>query len=261
MIGSTKSFARTASNLHRSIHQKLNMFALAAVVAVVSLLALTEPAQANIVYTPAHVVIWGGFRDYHLDLNHDGITDFYIVCFRCLNGYGTLLASPAAGNGVVGSGKDASALSPGAQIGSAETFITAQAEMEEEVSYRCSTGNWCNVTNGYLGLKFMIMGKPHYGWARLSVYVNRSGLNATLTGYAYETIPGKSIIAGQTKAAADDPTNEDFGPGASLTNPIPDKTQPASLGTLALGAQGVPPLWRRNQEMETARYRRVVSAN
>jgi hypothetical protein len=31
-----------------------------------------------------------------------------------------------------------------------------------------------------------------------------------------------------------------------LTNPIPDIPQPASLGILALGAQGVP-LWRRKE--------------
>ena|ERR1022692_2009282 len=48
--------------------------ALAAGVAGVSVLALSSPAEAKIVYTPAHV----GFRDYGLDLNHDGITDFIL---------------------------------------------------------------------------------------------------------------------------------------------------------------------------------------
>lgn len=76
------------------------------------------------------------------------------------------------------------------------------------------------------------------------------GITATLTGYAYETIPGKAIKAGQKKEAAGDSTNDDFGPDASLTNPISDKPQPASLGVLALGAQGVV-LWRREQETET----------
>ena len=93
------------------------------------------------------------------------------------------------------------------------------------------------VTDRYLGLTFLRNGRTHYGWARLTV---SGAFVAKLTGYAYETIAGKSIIAGQTKGAADDPTNEDFGSDASLTNSIPDKPQPASLGTLALGAQGVP---------------------
>jgi hypothetical protein len=109
-------------------------------------------------------------------------------------------------------------------------------------------GPWKNVLHHYLGLKFIIRGKVHYGWARLNVNAAH-GIAATLTGYAYETIPCKSIKAGQTKEAADNPTNNDFGPGASLTSPIPDTPQPASLGMLALGAQGVL-LWRRKETQE-----------
>jgi hypothetical protein len=116
-------------------------------------------------------------------------------------------------------------------------------------------GAWVNVTDRYLGLRFQVSGRTHYGWARLNVQLHQDGtcefrdscyFSALLTGYAYETIPGKSIIAGQTKGAADDPTNEDFGSGASLTSPIPDKPQPSSLAMPTLGAQGVP-LWRRKE--------------
>jgi hypothetical protein len=72
------------------------------------------------------------------------------------------------------------------------------------------------------------------------------GVAAALTGYAYETIPGKSIVAGRTKDSEDD-----FVPDASLANPIPETPQPASLGMLALGAQAVP-LWRRKEKVEAA---------
>jgi hypothetical protein len=102
----------------------------------------------------------------------------------------------------------------------------------------------------YLGLKFQIHGKPHFGWARLSVQFRTVFhyyfFMATLTGYAYETIAGKSIKAGQTKGTADDSTYEDFGPSASVSTPILDTPQPLSLGMLALGAQSVP-LWRRKE--------------
>ena len=64
-------------------------------------------------------------------------------------------------------------------------------------------------------------------------------MRTTLIDFAYETIPGKSIKAGQTKEAADDPTDEDFGAGAFVTNPILDIPQPASLGVLAVAAEGV----------------------
>ena len=50
----------------------------------------------------------------------------------------------------------------------------------------------------YLGLKFQIKGKTHYGWARLNVEVSKTTITATLTGYAYETIPNKPILAGKT---------------------------------------------------------------
>ena len=113
------------------------------------------------------------------------------------------------------------------------------------VPERCAH-SWCNVTNRYLGLRFIFNGKTRYGWARLSVQASASGITATLTGYAYETIAGKSIKAGQTKEAADESGEEDFGPSASLTSPIPNMPHPASLGMLALGAQGVP-MWRRKE--------------
>jgi hypothetical protein len=68
-----------------------------------------------------------------------------------------------------------------------------------------------------------------------------------LTGYAYETVPGKSILAGQTQEAEHEQVDDNPG-GSFLTNPnpVPDNPQPASLGMLALGFQGVP-LWRRKE--------------
>ena len=48
----------------------------------------------------------------------------------------------------------------------------------------------------------MIDGQIHYGWARLSVQNVYRGIYDTLTGYAYETIPDKAIITGQTHDSA-----------------------------------------------------------
>jgi hypothetical protein len=45
----------------------------------------------------------------------------------------------------------------------------------------------------------MIKGKAHYGWVRMNVEIKGMNFTATLTGYAYETIPNKPIIAGQTR--------------------------------------------------------------
>src|ERR1700720_3949367 len=67
--------SRTPSGLSESINQHLNMYALAATAAGVGFLALSQPAEAKIVYTPASVTIVPN-NTITLDLNHDGVADF-----------------------------------------------------------------------------------------------------------------------------------------------------------------------------------------
>jgi hypothetical protein len=249
---------RKTANLSESLHQQLNMYALAASAAGVSLLALTPPAEAKIIYTPAHRII-RPHDSYNIDLNHDGTTDFTIAnsvsactdyCFFELRQW------PAAGNSalgyILGSGflLD-SALKSGAPIGPRKPFKHGTAAMavvranfytsNKTIAY----GPWVNVKDRFLGLKFRINGKTHFGWARLMVKVSKTTISATLTGYAYETISGKAIKAGQTKDAADDATNEKLNASAWRTHSTPAK-QPATLGGLALGAPGLS-IWRREE--------------
>lgn len=220
---------RKTANHSESVHQQINMYAIAAVVTAVSVLALTQPAAARIVYTPANVQV---NNPYNLDLNHDGITDFTLYQHQysydsCPEGRFIeqwLRETPAQGDGVVILASSyAAALRRGIRIGPNQSFVSDWRDMAfveggwEFGQTRCTpvhlmAGDWVNVSNRYLGLRFKIKGKTHYGWARLNVQVGYVYINATLTGYAYETIPGKSIKAGQKKEAADDSTNEDFGP-------------------------------------------------
>ncbi|HWY60121.1 MAG TPA: hypothetical protein VNZ03_37005 [Terriglobales bacterium] len=69
---------RETANLCESIHQQLNMYALAAGAAGVGMLALALPAEGMIVYTPTHRVI-APRHSYNIDLNHDKIIDFTIA--------------------------------------------------------------------------------------------------------------------------------------------------------------------------------------
>lgn len=187
-----------------------------------------------------------------LDLNHDGIADFTFknkfstgTCHSSGCSYFQRLAVlPVPGNGVVYNFFfGAVAIKPGVVIGPRLAFhggLESMARLDTLAS-RGPYGSWLNVSNRYLGVKFNISGETHFGWARLSVAVQLpTQITATLTGYAYETIPNKSIIAGQTKGP-DDTTIEE--PHASLTAPSP---QPATLGTLALGAPGLS-IWRREE--------------
>jgi hypothetical protein len=55
----------------------------------------------------------------------------------------------------------------------------------------------------YLGVQFDVLGKGHYGWAQFTIKCtsNYVWLRAVLTGYAYETRPDTSIMAGQTQTS------------------------------------------------------------
>jgi hypothetical protein len=110
-----------------------------------------------------------------------------------------------------------------------------------------SVGQFFNVSDRYLGLKFVIKGKFHYGWARFSVIVGGGKITAALTGYAYETIPNKPIVAGRTKSRVV-PDSSNSGDAGLI---IPDPTR-KTLGMLARGAQSIP--IRRREGMAVAKY-------
>ena len=205
-----------------SLEHGLTAYALAASAAGVGMLVLAQRADAKVIYTPAHVSIRGDSLPYWLDLNHDGIADFklrnWLARGASSSWNSVSVASPMKGkNGVEAArGKFrtyADALVQGISIGSKPPF--------DSFAMMIASGNqgpWYKVTNSYLGLKFQIKGKYHYGWARLKVQGRYDRIVATLTGYAYETVPNKPIITGKTK-----------GPDVVTI-------QSGSLGALAAGA-------------------------
>lgn len=74
-----KSPRRSANPLplREPCERRLKAYTLAATTAGASALALANPAEAKVIYTPAHVLIGTteGVQNYRLDLNHDGIGD------------------------------------------------------------------------------------------------------------------------------------------------------------------------------------------
>ena len=234
----SRRVCKTTAKLSKSTHLQLEMYALAASAAGVGVLALAQPAEGKIVYTPTNKQI-GPHQEVQLDLNHDDIVDFTLsnvvscgtdICFY------DFLQIPASGNSAVGYVLDgqlllASALKSGARIGSGAAFKPGTAGLVEIVfSFGGQStndfGRWRNVKKRYLGLQFQILGQAHYGWARLNVEVKKTTITGTLTGYAYETVPNKPIIAGKTK-------------GKDVMY-----AAPASLGALAAGASGLR-AWRK----------------
>lgn len=172
----------------------------------IGMVFLTLPAVAEIVYTPVNVTISGN-GIIKIDLNHDGQVDMSIVavgggspgaCGYAVPGFvGSVYDVPTSGAGAI-----VAALSSGAAIDATKTFYSPEGLMLQY--HRCFNGHsfaygaWQNVTNRYLGIKFQIGGQVHYGWARLNVTATQFRIYVALTGYAYETIAGHGITAGQT---------------------------------------------------------------
>jgi hypothetical protein len=242
---------RKTANLSESIHQQLTMYALAASAAGVGALGLGQTAQAKIVYTPANVNIVPNGGLVHLDLNHDGSPDFGLSNkLRTTSASAATLkvVQEASANEIWGKGRPcytgfscAAALPKGRKVGPRGLFQQDPKSglFMVALPHEGTWGPWLNVKQAYLGLKFVINGTTHFGWARLKLSVERTSktIKATLTGYAYETIPNKAIITGATKGP------DDSEPTASLNPPTPE---PATLGALAMGAPGLP-IWRREE--------------
>ena len=221
-----------------NVESRLNAYILAAAAAGAGLLATAQPAAAEIVYTPADTILTNGIL--RIDLNHDGIDD---VALGIFDGFLKDKRLDARGltpnNGIMGSGEGTSyppaALKAGYRIGPAGLFWQEQAPAVNVAATFGSYigGPFANVHNRFLGIVFDIDDQPHYGWVRLSVkaYINqhKPHIDVTLLGYAYETVPGQSLRAGQIDSEV------------GMLEPI---AQAGTLGMLAMGQS----LWRRKEQ-------------
>jgi hypothetical protein len=250
--------ARPTASLSNSVDQRLSVYALAASAAGVGLLAWAQPAQAKIVYTAAHIPIVQDGGPVELDLNHDGVNDFQFSNVTTTEGVrreegfhqSSLNVYPIQqsnrirtvdSNGQLG----AAALRKGKKVGPHSPFEPGHSGLN---MWACAGGTsgggcggpWIKVKQAYLGLKFVIKGKTHFGWA----HIRQAGeTSPTIVGYAYETVANKAIVTGTTKGP-DDANVEESKATVGTPSPVP-----ATLGLLAMGAPGLS-IWRR--ELATA---------
>lgn len=245
-----------STNRSEMLDHRLKLYSAVALAAGVGALALAQPAEGEVVVTKKTIQVTALNNVATVDLNNDGVPDFnftlsyagYDHTFRA-----SLLVTPLTGGEVVGTAGSrhpyASALMRGAKIGPSAHFSSTGHGITVERSagfVSASTifsffGKWKGVgSNRFLGVKFLINGKTHYGWIRLNLTIDpRIGV-ATITGYAYETVPNKRIQAGIA------PTTSAAKPG-QVQAAMPTG---ASLGMLALGSDGLA-LWRREQDSAT----------
>ena len=116
------------------------------------------------------------------DLNHDGKTDFTFFnatsFYDPCNDFGEAVVWSVDGGSVVGQ-HHPSALMRGANIGPSAPFLSSSNSysIRIEAGYGVRSGSdrlvgdWGgNPKNRYLGVCFLIDGKTHYGWVRLTIH-------------------------------------------------------------------------------------------
>jgi hypothetical protein len=230
-IEKTSAKSRKCIPLPEGLERRILAYALSAGAAGIGLLAGATPAKANIVYTPANIPFSPTATNY-INISLDGSNvDIAIFaratltyCSWCKNQdeiVGNLFAYPqSAGLGIL-----RGPLPSGFQIGPTNAW-EGNAWLKGW-TYRSSFvagsfGPWAQ-KQGYLAVKFDIGGETHYGWI--------AGDGSTqdpifeISGWAYETIPNRGLLAGQTQGTP----------------------EPCTLGLLALGSAGLA-FWRKKRE-------------
>lgn len=252
MLAKSRRKLPVLQQLSPRLDKMIATYAMTASAVGVAMLAAASPAEGKIVYTKTRATITHIGNPYQLDLNNDGIVDFTIGFCSC-QPYGTAVTirSNNVGNMVIqqpGFSYSAAALISGAPIGPKQAFRSAYAagglQLEAAIATASlqrttSIGPWAGgVTGRYLGLKFMINGQAHYGWARMTIGKQLS--HVVLTGFAYETIANRPITAGQISGTAQHEPKSAQMPALPQDGP--------SLGMLARGSEAID-IWRRKEEL------------
>jgi hypothetical protein len=232
--------------LPEDVNKRLTAYALAAGAAGVGVLALVEPARADIITVTTPIPLnccnnqytWNGFTP--LVINGKDVLNFsnsftIFPTGRVPSGVATgqtLRILPSRGV-APGAGVLVGPLAKGALIGPRQPFA-GSAFLEGVGGHATShggfvrggTGPWYG-KSGYLGFKFLSNSKTYFGWAHLipPTAGGRGPRGGSISEFAYDTVPGQAIEAGQTSA-------------------IPE---PGTLSLLALGAAGVAALRRRKR--------------
>lgn len=202
-----------------------------------TLLGFLKESNGQIVYTDiADTVLHAGNfypgNNYYLDLNNDGISDFNFYLRENLSvqsnnsqfftaaftenipGNPNQLEGFAASNlfypELLAAGDTVGAAKPWIETGELflgyhHTLISTTGSGAYAGITIASNGQWLNETNGFLGLRLIQNTDTLYGWVRMDVFLLDSLVNNQYTrdsvvikDFAYNTVPGEMIIAGDT---------------------------------------------------------------
>jgi len=171
---------------------------------------ISTNANADIIYTNIEPDYTFTDNSYIIDLNNDAISDFKITH----DGTNKWIFIEKTGNNaqVVGS------LQPDPQYGEAYFFTQSQTISSNNswinssinkvsLGFRSDSiyGDFQGMGDGMIGVSFDISGATHYGWIRINIPIGSDSI--TVKDFAFNSIPGESIIAGQLPLYADSVTN------------------------------------------------------
>jgi len=250
--GPVTVLSRKEAKLSESLERRLKAYVLAAGAAG-AILAAPTAANADIITAPGLSYLFSGSPPgrtfFTNDLTVNGITDFRLFgsqfgsvtgggnYWELFEGAGAQLVGINGGGltGLLGKGVEVGHgrnFDPGVDLGRAGLFIDNTRRCTQTYpSYRCTTHRSTRrsaaaLGSGYLGLRFLVDGQPHYGWARVNARAgNYASVSGTLGPIAYDTVAGQAILTGQT-------------------TPTPE---PATLSLLALGAAALG-IWRSKKQ-------------
>jgi hypothetical protein len=254
---SQRSPEATGTGTFKEFSHNLRLYSVAAATTGVSILALASPVQSEVVMTRKNIPLTNlqeGVGLTPIDFNNDGISDVsfgldsfgpysYVtlnVFLKVPTGNGAIATKGAPprnipfANALVRGNK----VGPSAQFNRGNPYASLIYIYENDKSSACSnrrtSGHWAgNNPDRFIGMRFQIKGQTHYGWVRITVATTAergcADLSATITAWAYETVPNKAITI-----------------GASKDSVAEEKGGLPALGMLALGADGVA-LWRRQE--------------
>lgn len=179
------------------------------------LTTLSSQSQGTVVYHNAGdtlIISSGGDRNtLGIDMDSNGSDDFVLEAFTSFKIYSTVggrsIGIPKGGNDL---GADSIPLLEGFEIHSLLPepleWVNSTQGMFNWIgaalhtrNFSGSAGYWNpppgSLMTAYLGVEFDIDGADHYGWIRLTV--GGAGNGGVVHDWAYNTVPGETILAGQ----------------------------------------------------------------
>lgn len=207
--------SKNVVKLSTRLEQQLHFYAVAASAAGVALLACVAPADARIICGQPGLLLQGN-ETFPVNPAKQQYAPFNLAqtwtyrkscdattCWTSLWNRAFFTPNTAGANAMLASNSFPAALSPGAEIGPSGRFgkgksyglLFTYGNIGSGTANH-HKGNFDFGTNGYVGYKFSIAGKDHFGWARLDAELSQKKTTTKLQTFGYETVPGRGLRAG-----------------------------------------------------------------